>query len=282
MAHYDTKLVPALQVTGGGLSFGRRTLWQDLNLSIEAGEYFAVLGPNGSGKSTFIKVVLGLTQLSQGKISVLGAPARLGHPAIGYIPQQKAIGTEIPLRARDFVGLGLDGHRWGIRLKSRAYRDKVDELLDAVGASDYANVPVGLLSGGEQQRLRIAQALANDPQIILADEALLSLDLNHQYAVSDLIHRYNKEQGATVIFVTHEINPIIDHVDRLLYLAGGRFTVGSVPDVMRTDVLSDLYQTPVTVIETNGRYVVVGGENSDTHHHHCTEPLTPLKGNQPR
>ncbi|WP_237207975.1 metal ABC transporter ATP-binding protein [Rothia nasimurium] len=280
MAHYDTKLVPALQVTGGGLSFGRRTLWQDLNLTIEAGEYFAVLGPNGSGKSTFIKVVLGLTQLSQGKISVLGAPARLGHPAIGYIPQQKAIGTEIPLRARDFVGLGLDGHRWGIRLKSRAYRDKVDELLDAVGASDYANVPVGLLSGGEQQRLRIAQALANDPQIILADEALLSLDLNHQYAVSDLIHRYNKEQGATVIFVTHEINPIIDHVDRLLYLAGGRFTVGSVPDVMRTDVLSDLYQTPVTVIETNGRYVVVGGENSDAHHH-CAEPLTPLKGNQP-
>lgn len=280
MANYDTKLVPALQVTGGGLSFGRRTLWQDLNLTIEAGEYFAVLGPNGSGKSTFIKVVLGLTQLSQGKISVLGAPARLGHPAIGYIPQQKAIGTEIPLRARDFVGLGLDGHRWGIRLKSRAYRDKVDELLDAVGASDYANVPVGLLSGGEQQRLRIAQALANDPQIILADEALLSLDLNHQYAVSDLIHRYNKEQGATVIFVTHEINPIIDHVDRLLYLAGGRFTVGSVPDVMRTDVLSDLYQTPVTVIETNGRYVVVGGENSDARHH-CAEPLTPLKGNQP-
>lgn len=280
MANYDTKLVPALQVTGGGLSFGRRTLWQDLNLTIEAGEYFAVLGPNGSGKSTFIKVVLGLTQLSQGKISVLGAPARLGHPAIGYIPQQKAIGTEIPLRARDFVGLGLDGHRWGIRLKSRVYRDKVDELLDAVGASDYANVPVGLLSGGEQQRLRIAQALANDPQIILADEALLSLDLNHQYAVSDLIHRYNKEQGATVIFVTHEINPIIDHVDRLLYLAGGRFTVGSVPDVMRTDVLSDLYQTPVTVIETNGRYVVVGGENSDAHHH-CAEPLTPLKGNQP-
>ncbi|WP_421082857.1 metal ABC transporter ATP-binding protein [Rothia nasimurium] len=272
MAHHETKLAPALHITGGGLSFGHRTLWQDLNLTIEAGEYFAVLGPNGSGKSTFIKVVLGLTQLSQGKISVLGAPARLGNQAIGYIPQQKAIGTEMPLRARDFVGLGVDGHRWGIRLKTRAYREKVDELLEAVGASDYANVPVGLLSGGEQQRLRIAQALANDPQIILADEALLSLDLNHQYAVSDLIHRYNKEHGATVIFVTHEINPIIDHVDRLLYLAGGRFTVGSVQDVMRTEVLTGLYQTPVTVIETNGRYVVVGGEHGEAHHH-CADPL---------
>lgn len=266
MAHSSTQLAPALTVTGGGLSFGHRTLWQDLNLTVEQGEYFAVLGPNGSGKSTFIKVILGLTQLSTGKISVLGAPARLGNPGVGYIPQQKAIGTEMPLRARDFVGLGVDGHRWGFRVKNRAYREKVDSLLDAVGASDYANVPVGLLSGGEQQRLRIAQALANDPKIILADEALLSLDLNHQYAVSDLIHRYNREHGATVVFVTHEINPIIDHVDRLLYLAGGRFTVGSVEQVMRSEVLTDLYQTPVSVIQTNGRYVVVGGENGG---HHC-------------
>ncbi|WP_237224836.1 metal ABC transporter ATP-binding protein [Rothia nasisuis] len=266
MASSSSQLAPALEVTGGGLSFGHRTLWQGLDLTIERGEYFAVLGPNGSGKSTFIKVVLGLTQLSQGRISVLGAPATLGNPALGYIPQQRAIGTEMPLRARDFVGLGVDGHRWGFRLKTRAYRSKVDELLEAVGASDYAKVPVGLLSGGEQQRLRIAQALANDPKIILADEALLSLDLNHQYAVSELIHRCNRDHGATVIFVTHEINPIIDHVDRLLYLAGGRFTVGSVPQVMRTEVLTDLYQTSVSVIQTNGRYVVVGGEHGGDHH----------------
>ncbi|MDY6052441.1 MAG: ABC transporter ATP-binding protein [Rothia sp. (in: high G+C Gram-positive bacteria)] len=281
MAHSSTQLAPALEVTGGGLSFGHRTLWQGLDLSIEQGEYFAVLGPNGSGKSTFIKVILGLTQLSAGKISVLGTPARLGNPGVGYIPQQKAIGTEMPLRARDFVGLGVDGHRWGFRLKSRAYREKVDSLLDAVGASDYANVPVGLLSGGEQQRLRIAQALANDPKIILADEALLSLDLNHQYAVSDLIHRYNRDHGATVVFVTHEINPIIDHVDRLLYLAGGRFTVGSVEEVMRTEVLTGLYQTPVSVIKTNGRYVVVGGEQREDHCAFETDypqPLVPVKG----
>lgn len=266
MADTSTQLAPALTVTGGGLSFGQRNLWQGLDLTIERGEYFAVLGPNGSGKSTFVKVILGLTHLSSGRISVLGAPASLGNPALGYIPQQKAIGTEMPLRARDFVGLGVDGHRWGFRLKNKAYREKVDALLEEVGATDYANVPVGLLSGGEQQRLRIAQALANDPEIILADEALLSLDLHHQYAVSELIHRYNKERGATVIFVTHEINPIIEHVDRLLYLAGGRFTVGSVPEVMRTEVLTDLYQSPVSVIHTNGRYVVVGGEHGGGHH----------------
>ncbi|MFW0180595.1 metal ABC transporter ATP-binding protein [Rothia sp. P5766] len=265
MSDSSPQLAPAIEITGGGLSFGHRTLWKDLSLSVERGEYFAVLGPNGSGKSTFIKVILGLTQLSQGKIAVLGAAAGLGNPALGYIPQQKALGTELPLRARDFVGLGVDGHRWGFRFKNRDYRAKVDSLLEAVGAQDYANVPVGLISGGEQQRLRIAQALANDPAIILADEALLSLDLNHQYAVSDLIHRYNRENGATVVFVTHEINPIIDHVDRVLYLAGGRFTVGTVPQVMRSEVLTDLYQTPVSVIHTKGRYVVVGGEYREDH-----------------
>lgn len=267
MSSTPSKLAPAIKIRGGGLSFGHRALWQNLDLEIQQGEYFAVLGPNGSGKSTFIKTVLGLTTLSSGSMTVLGKPAHLGNPGIGYVPQQRAIGSETPLRSRDFVGLGVDGHRWGFRLTRKNYRAKVDELLEAVGATEYANVPIGLLSGGEQQRLRIAQSLANDPQILLADEALLSLDLNHQYAVSELIHRYNRKNNATVIFVTHEINPIIEHVDRVLYLAGGRFTVGTVEEVMRSEVLTNLYQTPVSVIHTNGRYVVVGGVHSEKDHH---------------
>ena len=226
-----------------------------------------MLGPNGSGKSTFLKVILGLTGLNSGEISVLGKPARLGNPGVGYVPQQKAIDPSTPMRARDLVGLGVDGHRWGIRLHGRKYRAKVDELLEAVGATEYANVPVGLLSGGEQQRLRIAQALANDPKILLADEALLSLDLNHQYAVAELIHRFNREHGVSVIFVTHEINPIIEHVDRVLYLANGRFTVGSVEEVMTSETLTSLYGTPVSVLKSNGRYVVVGETHASDHCH---------------
>ncbi|QNV40697.1 ATP-binding cassette domain-containing protein [Rothia amarae] len=269
----------SIAVHNGELSFGSRKLWSELDLTIQQGEYFAVLGPNGSGKSTFLKVVLGLTQLNSGSISVLGSPAKTGNPGVGYIPQQRPLPTNAPLRARDFVGLGIDGHKWGIRVGNKKQNAVIDQLLEAVGATEYAKVPIGLLSGGEQQRLRIAQALANDPQILLADEALLSLDLNHQYAVSDLIHRYNKEKNATVVFVTHEINPIIDHVDRVLYLANGRFTVGTVEEVMRSEVLSDLYQTQVTVIRTNGRYVVVGGDANapldisagDITHPHCSD-----------
>ncbi|MBF1653364.1 MAG: ATP-binding cassette domain-containing protein [Rothia dentocariosa] len=266
MNNSPTSGTPAISIRGGSLSFGTRSLWDNLTLDIGRGEYFAVLGPNGSGKSTFLKVVLGLMRMSAGEVSVLGRPARAGNPGVGYIPQQKAIATSTPMRARDLVGLGVDGHRWGIRLSGRKYRAKVDELLEAVGATEYANVPVGLLSGGEQQRLRVAQALANDPKILLADEALLSLDLNHQYAVAELIHRFNRDHGLSVVFVTHEINPIIEHVDRVLYLANGRFTVGAVDEVMQTQTLSELYGTPVNVLKSNGRYVIVGqGHSGGTH-----------------
>ena len=154
MTDNNNGAAPAISIRGGSLAFGARTLWKDLTLDIGAGEYFAVLGPNGSGKSTFLKVVLGLTGLNAGEISVLGKPARLGNAGVGYVPQQKSIPTSTPMRARDLVGLGVDGHRWGIRLHGRKYRAKVDELLEAVGATEYANVPVGLLSGGERPGAR--------------------------------------------------------------------------------------------------------------------------------
>lgn len=161
-------------------------------------------------------------------------------------------------------GLGVDGHRWGLRLLGGGHRRRVDELLELVGADSYADAPVGTLSGGEQQRLRIAQAMAADPRLLLCDEALLSLDLHHQHAVSELVDAQRRRTDATVVFVTHEINPIIDHVDRILYLAGGRFRVGTPDEVLRRDVLSELYGTRIDVVRTGGRVVV--GHPDSSHH----------------
>jgi len=260
-------LKPVVSLRGASLQFGRRALWQDLNLDIRPGEFFAVLGPNGSGKTTFLKVLLGLQQLHSGTASLGAQPVERGSRMIGYIPQQKSFAPDTPLRARDLVGLGVDGHRWGLRLGTARANRRIDELLELVGATDYAKVPVGQLSGGEQQRLRVAQALATDPKVLLCDEPLLSLDLHHQQAVSALINRQCREQDSAVVFVTHEINPIIDYVDRVLYLAGGRFRVGTPGEVMTTEVLSDLYGTHVEVIHANGRIVVVGLPDATTHHH---------------
>jgi zinc/manganese transport system ATP-binding protein len=254
------------------LKYGQRTLWEDLNVEVRPGEFLAVLGANGSGKTSFLKILLGLAPLSSGQVMIDGVPAKRGSRAIGYVPQQKNFAADTALRARDLVGLGVDGDKWGFRLHGRAYRRRVDDLLDQVGAASYGRIPVGMLSGGEQQRLRIAQALASRPRVLLCDEPLLSLDLAHQKAVSALVGQQAKENKTAVVFVTHEINPILEHVDRVLYLAGGRFTLGTPAEVMRTEVLSKLYGTQVQVLNVDGRLVVVGRPESVVDGHLGDEP----------
>jgi zinc/manganese transport system ATP-binding protein len=197
-----------------------------------------------------------------------GHPVRRGDRRIGYIPQQKLIPAGTPMRARDLVALGVNGHRWGLPLPNRADRAQVEQLIDSVGARRYADSPVGSLSGGEQQRLRVAQALAGDPALLLCDEPLLSLDLQHQRGVSELIDRRRRDHGSAVVFVTHDVNPVLGMVDRVLYLAGGRFRTGTPDEVLRSEVLTDLYGTPVDVIRSRGRIVVVGIPDSETHSHH--------------
>lgn len=257
-----------LRLAGAGLGFGSRTLWSGLDLAVHAGEFVAVLGPNGSGKTSLLKAILGQQRLTAGTIAFEGHPVRRGDRRIGYIPQQKLIPAGTPMRARDLVALGVGGHRWGVPLPRRGDREQVQRLVEAVGAGRYADSPVGSLSGGEQQRLRVAQALAGDPALLLCDEPLLSLDLQHQRGVSELIDRRRREHGSAVVFVTHDVNPVLGMVDRVLYLAGGRFRTGTPDEVLRSDVLTDLYGTPVDVIRSHGRIVVVGIPDAETHRHH--------------
>lgn len=249
------------------LRFGDRVLWHDLDLDIAPGEFIAVLGPNGTGKTSLLKVLLGQHDLHRGTAEIGGRRVHAGNPAIGYIPQQRGIDLHTPMRGRDIVRMGIDGHRWGPGWPSRARRRRVDELLDSVGASAYADAPAGSLSGGELQRLRVAQALANEPSVLLCDEPLLSLDLHRQRAVAELIDDQRTRQGTAVAFVTHEINPILPYVDRVLYIVGGHFLVGTPAEVMTSESLTRLYGSPVDVIRVGGRLIVVGGEDECLDHH---------------
>ena len=260
---------PAVSLRGARVSFGDRTLWDGLDLDVAPGEFVTVLGPNGSGKTTLVRVLLGLLPLSAGEVRIAGRPPRRGSPSIGYVPQQKALDPDLPLRGRDLVGLGLDGHRLGIGFRGRRERrERVDAALAAVGGTDYADAPVGRLSGGEQQRLRVAQALVGGPDVLLCDEPLLSLDLSHQRIVTQLIDERRRAAGTAVLFVTHEINPVLPLVDRVLYLVNGRFRIGPPEEVMTSEVLSELYRTRVDVLRVRGRLVVVGAED---HGEHCHE-----------
>ena len=259
---------PVLSLRAAAVRFGDRTLWDGLDLDVAPGEFVAVLGPNGSGKTTLIRVLLGLLPLSAGEVRVGGTAPRRGNPTIGYVPQQKALDPDLPLRGRDLVGLGLDGHRLGLGLTGRRQRrTRVDAALAAVGGTGYADAPVGRLSGGEQQRLRVAQALVGDPAVLLCDEPLLSLDLAHQRTVTQLIDGRRRSAGTAVLFVTHEINPVLPLVDRVLYLVDGRFRIGPPHEVMTSAVLSELYRTEVDVLRVRDRLVVIGADGSGAHCH---------------
>jgi zinc/manganese transport system ATP-binding protein len=259
---------PVLRLSQATLSFGDRELWRNLTLDITPGEFLAVLGPNGTGKTSLLKTILGQQKLTSGSIEFLGRPVSRGSRKIGYIPQQKLLEQGTPLRARDLVTFGVNGHRWGLPTSSTAERAKVDGILESVGASDYANVPVSTLSGGEQQRVRVGQSIAGDPRLLLCDEPLISLDLHHQRQVSELIDEQRKALNTAVVFVTHDVNPILGMVDRVLYLAGGRFRVGTPDEVLRSEVLSYMYDTPVEVIRSRGRIVVLGAPEGYGVHDH--------------
>jgi len=261
-----------LRIRGAALRRGERTLWSGLDLDVQPGELIAVLGPSGSGKTTLLRSILGLVPLSAGEITALGEPVhRKGNRRIGYLPQARPLPRETSMRGRDLVALGVEGHRFGLPIRRRGDRARVEGLLDAVGARAFADRPVGDLSGGEQQRLRVGQALADDPRLLLCDEPLTSLDLANQQAVVRLIDDHRKS-GAAVLLVTHDINPVLGKVDRILYLANGRFTLGRPQDVLTSPVLSDLYGAPVFVLRAGDRLVVVGAPDAeDSHHHHDHE-----------
>ncbi len=265
---------PALALRDAAVRLGGRWIWRDVDMRVEQREFVAILGPNGAGKSTFLKVVLGLERITAGEIEVLGSTPARGNPHIGYLPQRRTFGRDVRLRGRDLVRLGLDGARWGVPLPFRRGRNveanqRVDEVLERVEATDFGDRPVGELSGGEQQRLLIAQALISGPELLLLDEPLESLDIPSQQGVAGLVQRICREQGVTVLLVAHDVNPILPFVDRVIYVAGGRTAIGSPAEVVTTETLTRLYGSPVEVLTTaDGRVVVVGQPEGVSFHGH--------------
>jgi zinc/manganese transport system ATP-binding protein len=262
---------PTIELIDATTRRGGREIWTHLDVRVARGEFVAVLGPNGSGKSTLLNVVLGLLALSAGRATILGRPPGATRAQIGYLPQRGGLDEAARVRGVDVVRLGLDGARWGIPLpgaRARAARARVDEVIELVGATAYARRPIGELSGGEQQRLLIAQALVRWPRILLLDEPLDSLDLPNQGAVASLVQRICATEGVTVLLVAHDVNPILGYLDRVIYFAGGRAAHGTPSEVINGPTLSELYGVPIDVLETrDGRLVVVGTPEPPAIHH---------------
>ena len=250
----------AIELAQVRVQFGKRVLLEDMSLEIRQGEFITVLGPNGAGKSTLLKLLLGLQKPNAGSIRILGKAPRRGNRAIGYAPQHRALEADLALRARDVVGFGLDGDRWGIGFPNRQRTILIEQALEEVDALAFADAPVGQLSGGEQQRLLIAQALLTNPRLLLLDEPLANLDITRSQEIVTLISTVCRARGVTVVLVSHDVNPLLPVIDRVLYIANGRGAIGVPEEIITSATLSELYHSQVEVVQALGRLFVVGAE----------------------
>ena len=247
-----------------------RIVLSDVSAAIMPGEFIGVFGPNGAGKTTLLQAILGVLRPTAGRLRVFGETPARGLREAGYLPQRRGSAADVHLSGRDFVASALAGERWGLPLAGQSAMAEVDRAIGAVEAQALAERPLCELSGGELQRLLLAQALLGRPKMLLLDEPLISLDPHFQQAIVALVKRVQQNEGVTVLFTAHELNPLLGAMDRVLYLARGHAALGSVDEVITSEVLSRLYGTPIDVLRLNGRIVVVSADGvveADAHRH---------------
>jgi zinc/manganese transport system ATP-binding protein len=255
--------VPVLDVDHVSVSFGGRTILNEVSFEVRRGEFTGLIGSNGVGKTTLLRAILGLQRLDSGEIRVEGEALSRHNHQLGYVPQKVVLDADIPMRARDFVALGLDAQRYGFSRRTKAQRDRVDEILHDVDAHHFADSRVGSLSGGEQQRVLIAHALVGEPSLLLLDEPLANLDPRSVQEIVSLLHRVASDHDVAVLLSAHEMNALLPVMDRIVYVTNGRAASGTTDEVVQSDVLSALYGHHVDVLKLHGRVLVVAEPGQD-------------------
>ena len=263
---------PSSFITAENLTAGyqNNTVWQDANFAIDRGEFVAIIGPNGSGKTTLFRLLLGLQQPLQGAIRIFDAPPHRGNPRIGYVPQRHMIDRDMTTESLQLVRLGFSGKSWGLSPFSRADRDAAFAAMKAVSAEELAHRSLGVLSGGELQRVFLAEALVSNPDILLLDEPLSNLDIRREQELVRLINSVVRSRHVTALLIAHNINPLLPVLDKVIYIANGKVKIGRPEEVLTSESLTDLYGTPIEVLRDSRGHVAVIGIEEDPHHcEHC-------------
>ncbi len=249
-----------------------KTVWKEANFSINRGEFVAVIGPNGAGKTTMFRMLLGLQKPLSGTLDVFGARPRRGSQRIGYVPQRHTIDNETNIECIELVRLAFSGNKWGFSLSRREEKKAAFDALEAVGARELANKSLSSLSGGELQRVYLAEALVSNPEMLLLDEPLSNLDIRRVKELVGLVNRTVRSRNVTAFLVAHDINPLIQFLDKVIYVANGKVATGKPEQVLTSKRLTALYETDVEVLrDSKGNIVIVGAEDQGIDDHHEDE-----------
>jgi zinc/manganese transport system ATP-binding protein len=244
-----------IELDGVGVRLGGRQILSDVSFQVRPGEFTGLIGPNGAGKTTLLRVILGLLQPTSGTVH------SVSRHEIGYVPQKLVIDQDMPLRARDVVSLGIDGNKLGFRFPSSERRERINTALQSVDAADYADARIGELSGGQQQRVLIAQALIGKPKLLLLDEPLANLDLRSERDIVALLAKLSSENQIAILISSHDMNPLVNVMDRIIYVANGKAATGSTEEVVTSERLSQLYGRHVDVLRLHNRIIVLAGDD---------------------
>jgi zinc transport system ATP-binding protein len=227
-----------VEASGLSFSYGREAVLEDVSLTVDRGEFVALVGPNGSGKSTLLRLLLGRLEPTAGTVRLFGAPPdRIEERwRLGYVPQRPVLASEVPATVREIVSTGRLSRRGWWRPLRRDDRDAVDHALSSVGLEDLADRPVNELSGGQQQRAFIARAFASEPDLLVLDEPIAGVDVGSQRRFRDSLVHQVEEHRAGVLLVSHELAAVAQDVDRVVVLKGTVLFDGSPAELMREGV----------------------------------------------
>jgi zinc transport system ATP-binding protein len=225
---------------------------EDITFTIHRGSFWGIIGPNGSGKSTLIKTMLGLMRPASGDIRVFGVAAhemRAQRSWIGYVPQYSRIDHSFPLNVRDVVSMGLYGKVGLFRRMGVQHRKDVDEALHLVEMNDLATRPFGELSGGQKQRALVARALVLKPRLLILDEPTTALDHTASEGLYEWLNRLHKDQGMTILLVSHDIGVVSRYVDSVACLNRKLVAHGRPSDVFTEPTLEEMYGCGAVLFE---------------------------------
>lgn len=253
---------PILSLSGVTLGYPGKIALSNVTCHIQPGDFVGIIGPNGSGKSTLLKGILGLIPVLEGKIEIFGSSQQKlvdFRRNIGYVAQKNKSEYKFPALVKEVVAMGLYAKVGWFRQLKPFHWEAVARSLELVKMAEYAEHPFRDLSGGQQQRVIIARALVADARLLILDEPTNAVDITAQHVILEILEKLNKENGITILIVTHDINEIIHFCDKVILLGDNQSRCGRPEEVLTRDNLVSIYGDRVIVYEHHGHpHILVG------------------------